>query len=347
MVGGLADWFAVTALFRHPLGIPIPHTALLPRNQAKAARNVGRFFEAHFLEPGKLEERLRSIEISRHASAWLAHPGNALALARQLTAVLGGIVRAEPSPRVIARARAWLRAGIADPGADAAIAEATARLIKAGTRSALVDEVLGLVRRAVDENRASAVALVSEQEPLVDREARRPPRRRRRRRWRPRPPRRASHHRLRPSPRLRGCRRQRDRHPRHQRQPDAGRRRGPRPPRPLGRDRGPRPPPRRHAARAPRRPPRHRPRRDREDARRCPRRHGPRPRSATPRPAPPSTRASRPRSPASSATSARPSPAMSRASSPRGSPTSSSPASRPSSAPTSSISASTAPSSAP
>jgi len=162
MVGGLADWFAVTALFRHPLGIPIPHTALLPRNQAKAARNVGRFFEAHFLEPGKLEERLRSIEISRHASAWLAHPGNALALARQLTAVLGGIVRAEPSPRVIARARAWLRAGIADPGADEAIAEAAARLIKAGTRSTLVDEVLGLVRRAVDENRASAVALVSD-----------------------------------------------------------------------------------------------------------------------------------------------------------------------------------------
>ncbi len=162
MVGGLADWFAVTALFRHPLGIPIPHTALLRRNQAKAARNVGRFFEAHFLEPGKLEERLQSIGIAGHASRWLAHPGNALALARQLTAVLGTIVRAEPSPRVIARARAWLRAGIVSEGADAAIAEATARLIKAGTRSALVDEVLGLVRRAVDDNRANAVALVSE-----------------------------------------------------------------------------------------------------------------------------------------------------------------------------------------
>jgi uncharacterized membrane-anchored protein YjiN (DUF445 family) len=162
MVGGLADWFAVTALFRHPLGIPIPHTALLPRNQARAARNVGRFFEAHFLEPAKLEERLRSIEISRHAAAWLAHPGNALALARQLVAVLATIVRAEPSPRVIARARAWLRAGLANAGADAAIAEAVARLVKTGTRSALVDEVLALVRRAVDDNRANAVALVSE-----------------------------------------------------------------------------------------------------------------------------------------------------------------------------------------
>ena len=43
MVGGLADWFAVEALFRRPLGLPIPHTALLARNQARAARNVGRF----------------------------------------------------------------------------------------------------------------------------------------------------------------------------------------------------------------------------------------------------------------------------------------------------------------
>ena len=162
MVGGLADWFAVTALFRHPLGIPIPHTALLRRNQAKAARNVGRFFEAHFLEPAKLEERLRSIEIARHAAGWLAHPGNALALSRQLVAVLGTIVRAEPSPRVIARARAWLRAGVVNAGADAAIAEAIARLVKAGTRSTLVDEVLTLVRRAVDDNRDNAVALVSE-----------------------------------------------------------------------------------------------------------------------------------------------------------------------------------------
>ncbi len=71
-------------------------------------------------------------------------------------------MRAEPSPRVIARARAWLRAGVVNAGADAAIAEAIARLVKAGTRSTLVDEVLTLVRRAVDDNRDNAVALVSE-----------------------------------------------------------------------------------------------------------------------------------------------------------------------------------------
>ena len=93
---------------------------------------------------------------------WLAHPGNALALARQLTAVLGTLVRAEPSPRVIARARGWLRAGVANAGADAAIAEAIARLVKAGARSSARRRGADPRRRAVDDNRANAVALVSE-----------------------------------------------------------------------------------------------------------------------------------------------------------------------------------------
>ena len=160
MVGGLADWFAVEALFRRPLGLPIPHTALLPANQARAARNVGRFFEAHFLDPVQLDARLRRIEISRHAADWLAEPENALALARQLTALLGAVVRQDPSPRMLVRARAWLRAEAMSSGADAAIARSVAAFVKAGVRSTVVDEMLGLIRRAVDDNRGAAVALV-------------------------------------------------------------------------------------------------------------------------------------------------------------------------------------------
>jgi uncharacterized membrane-anchored protein YjiN (DUF445 family) len=162
MVGGLADWFAVEALFRRPLGLPIPHTALLPANQARAARNVGRFFEAHFLDPAQLDARLRSIEISRHVADWLAHPGNTLLLGRELSALLGSLLREGPPPRVVARARAWLRAQARQSGADAAIADAVARLVKQGVRSAVIDEVLGYVRRAVDENRAAAAGLVHE-----------------------------------------------------------------------------------------------------------------------------------------------------------------------------------------
>jgi uncharacterized membrane-anchored protein YjiN (DUF445 family) len=160
MVGGLADWFAVEALFRHPLGLPIPHTALLPANQARAARNVGRFFEAHFLDPALLDARLRRIGISRHAADWLTRPGNALALAQQLTTILGAVVRQDPPPRMLVRARAWLRAEVMSSGADAAIARSVAAFVKAGVRSTVVDEMLALIRTAVDDNRDAAVALV-------------------------------------------------------------------------------------------------------------------------------------------------------------------------------------------
>jgi uncharacterized membrane-anchored protein YjiN (DUF445 family) len=162
MVGGLADWFAVEALFRRPLGLPIPHTALLSRNQARAARNVGRFFETHFLEPSALEARVRRIEPARRLSAWMAQPQNAELVARQLVALAGNALAAEPSPRALARGRAWLRTQVSEAGpeADAALAAGIARLVKDGVRSPLVDEVIGLLRRTVEDGRDTAASLV-------------------------------------------------------------------------------------------------------------------------------------------------------------------------------------------
>lgn len=162
MIGGLADWFAVVALFRHPLGIPVPHTALLPRNQARAARNVGRFFETHFLEPSQLEARIRAIEPSRHLVEWLRGPGNAEALARELTGLIGTLLRQEPSPRALASARAWLRKQAAEAGSNDAIAGGVASLVKSGARSGVTDAVIGIVRKAIDDNRSIAVDMVQE-----------------------------------------------------------------------------------------------------------------------------------------------------------------------------------------
>jgi uncharacterized membrane-anchored protein YjiN (DUF445 family) len=162
MIGGLADWFAIEALFRHPLGVPIPHTALLPRNQARAARNVGRFFEAHFLDADTLAGRLRSVEPGRHLVAWLARPDNAALVAREITGLLGGLLRHDPSPRALARSRAWLRAQAHEVGSDTAIADGLSRLVKEGVRSTVAGEVIALVRRAVDENREVAVDLVQD-----------------------------------------------------------------------------------------------------------------------------------------------------------------------------------------
>ncbi|MBF0803623.1 MULTISPECIES: DUF445 domain-containing protein [Neisseria] len=74
MVGALADWFAVTALFRRPLGLPVPHTAILPRNQHRIADELGRFIENNFLEGRPIALRIYRAAPSKKLLAWLAEP---------------------------------------------------------------------------------------------------------------------------------------------------------------------------------------------------------------------------------------------------------------------------------
>ena len=96
MVGALADWFAVTALFRHPLGLPIPHTAIIPNRKDQLGRGLGTFVQTNFLAPEVLAERLRAVGVGRRLGVWLAEPehahrlsANAGAMIRGLTEVLG------------------------------------------------------------------------------------------------------------------------------------------------------------------------------------------------------------------------------------------------------------------
>src|SRR6201985_2497040 len=64
MVGGLADWFAVTALFRHPLGLPLPHTAIIPRNKDRIGETLARFLQENFLIPSVVARRMRNIDVA-------------------------------------------------------------------------------------------------------------------------------------------------------------------------------------------------------------------------------------------------------------------------------------------
>ncbi len=80
-IGGLADWYAVVALFRRPLGLPIPHTAIIPENQNRIADNLGRFIEVNFLAPGPVREKLAEVDFSALVADWLAGPERAAGLA--------------------------------------------------------------------------------------------------------------------------------------------------------------------------------------------------------------------------------------------------------------------------
>jgi uncharacterized membrane-anchored protein YjiN (DUF445 family) len=77
MVGAIADWFAVTALFRHPLGLPIPHTALIPKRKDDFGKSLEEFFSENFLNEQVIRERLTSADIARRVGSWVSVPDNA------------------------------------------------------------------------------------------------------------------------------------------------------------------------------------------------------------------------------------------------------------------------------
>src|SRR5215475_3588771 len=70
-IGGLADWYAVVALFKRPLGLPIPHTAIIQSNQHRIADKLGEFIEVHFLEVGPVEAKLRQVDFASFVADWL------------------------------------------------------------------------------------------------------------------------------------------------------------------------------------------------------------------------------------------------------------------------------------
>jgi uncharacterized membrane-anchored protein YjiN (DUF445 family) len=74
MVGAVADWFAVVALFRHPLGIPIPHTAIIPRRKDAIGENLARFVAEHFLHPDVVRAKLESVNLARNTARWSKSP---------------------------------------------------------------------------------------------------------------------------------------------------------------------------------------------------------------------------------------------------------------------------------
>lgn len=91
MVGALADWFAVTALFKHPLGLPIPHTAIIPKRKNEIGEGLGDFVQSNFLTGEVVAEKLQSVEMSRRLGLWLREPENASSIIGELAVVLSAI----------------------------------------------------------------------------------------------------------------------------------------------------------------------------------------------------------------------------------------------------------------
>ncbi|MDQ4079139.1 MAG: DUF445 family protein, partial [Gemmatimonadota bacterium] len=152
MIGGLADWFAVTALFRHPLGIPIPHTAIVPARKDQVGRSLGNFVQRNFVSREVIAYRLREWRVAEHLAKWLAETDNSRRIARAAARGLATgsrMLRDEDVQHLIGTA-------IDRKVRDTQVAPILGRLLSLLTHSnrhqELFDELIALLSRAVERN---------------------------------------------------------------------------------------------------------------------------------------------------------------------------------------------------
>ena len=137
MVGAIADWFAVTALFHHPFGLRfVPHTAIIPRNKQRIATGLSHFIETNFLTSAAVVQRIRDFQPARTLYGWLLRAENAEAVATYVTRLTAYGLNAFDDERV----RNYLAQTIARRLQNADVASAAAQLLDAALRA--LDEVL-------------------------------------------------------------------------------------------------------------------------------------------------------------------------------------------------------------
>jgi uncharacterized membrane-anchored protein YjiN (DUF445 family) len=139
MVGGLADWFAVTALFRRPLGLPIPHTALVPRKKDELATKLGEFVTSHFLTREVVEAQVTESRVVERVGSWLAQPEVATRLARELAFNAGAVLEVLDPDEVTAYVLELLRRDQSRRSYAPVLGRLLERAVEGGTARPLVD----------------------------------------------------------------------------------------------------------------------------------------------------------------------------------------------------------------
>ena len=163
MVGASADWFAVVALFRRPLGLPIPHTAIVPDNKRRIGASMGRFVAGNFLSPRVAAERLEGIDFIGLAAGQLADPRNVEAITGVVRRLAPSAVAALPQDEVEAWVGALARKGVESLPAAPLAARALSVLWAGGAGQALLDQGLDLIEGALARNKGLIVEQVKRQ----------------------------------------------------------------------------------------------------------------------------------------------------------------------------------------
>ncbi|MGW0659652.1 DUF445 domain-containing protein [Streptodolium elevatio] len=165
MVGAMADWFAVTALFRRPLGLPIPHTAIIPTRKDALGDSLGEFVGDNFLSDTVVRGRLAQMDVSRRFGAWLADEGHAERVTEELAALARAaltILRDEDVQTVFGQAitRRVSARQVAQP-----VGALLGRVVADGGHHGLVDLVTDKAYAWLVDNREAVLRVVAEESP--------------------------------------------------------------------------------------------------------------------------------------------------------------------------------------
>lgn len=153
MVGGVADWFAVTALFRHPLRLPIPHTAIIPNRKDQIGESLGEFVQENFLQPEVLRERLGAADLAGRIGNWLEAPGNAHKVGDQVSTVLGSAIEVLRDDEIQSSVEGYVTRRVDAFEPTPVAARAIEFAVEGGHHHAVFDAGLEGLRNVLHDNR--------------------------------------------------------------------------------------------------------------------------------------------------------------------------------------------------
>lgn len=165
MVGAIADWFAVTAIFKHPLGIPIPHTALIPRGKDAIGRGLGEFIQGNFLAPAEVAQRIREAHLALRLGVWLSEPANAAGVAVQVAALAKSTVEMLRDDEIQGSIESVVAARVRAIPLAPLFGSVLDNVMAGGRHHVLVDGVLTGIDKAVADNQEALRTRLRQESP--------------------------------------------------------------------------------------------------------------------------------------------------------------------------------------
>jgi uncharacterized membrane-anchored protein YjiN (DUF445 family) len=152
MVGACADWFAVVSMFRHPFGIPLPHTAIIPKHKVPIGENFGAFVANNFFAPNEVRPKLERIDAAGWVARWISEPANARLAAQRLQALFPSLVDLLSDSQMRNFSRGLIRRGIDSIAAAPMVAKLLSVLVAHGHHETAFDIALDQGQRFIVEH---------------------------------------------------------------------------------------------------------------------------------------------------------------------------------------------------